>query len=129
MAPKVHVCPLRPDKQTLDRAGHFEKWDRLCALCGRTALVSKAIRWDAKAVVVCQECALDPEFESRIEAPEVAAEKAACPICLEFKQQEAAAALAIARDDSVENRRKSEHIGHGFRQHRLKRHGARGRSK
>ena len=129
MAAKVYVCPLRLDKRTLDRAGHFQKWDRPCALCGRTALLSKAIRWDAAAVVVCEECALDPDFESRIDAPEAPVEKTACPTCLDLKRQKDEAALAVARDDSPENRRTSEHISQTFHAHRIKAHGARGRPK
>jgi hypothetical protein len=103
------ICPLWEPNDKQFRSRHYHAWDRCCDFCGRTVVVSDAVKQQldssAKTLLICDHCALIRAPESEIEAlhePSSAIEDGeACATCAALREQEESAAKELARCEGL----------------------------
>jgi hypothetical protein len=132
------ICPLWEANDKRFRSRQYHAWDRRCCLCGRTVIVTDAVKLqldsNSQTVILCEQCALIRERESKTEATDEPQSNATedvgpCATCEVMKEKADSAARELARCADLPDglvaeaaRRKSEHLSSAWRKHRFKAH-------
>ncbi len=104
------ICPLWEPKDKRFLSRRYHAWDRRCGLCGRTVVVSEAVKQlldsSPGIALICEHRALLRAPESEPEAfhePDSNAieDVNPCPTCAILKEQQEEAAKQLARCDGL----------------------------